>query len=242
MPHPSPPHRHRHVTVIVASGPRLPVLVSLLSPSSWWWSWWWSLLFGVASVFASPSPLLGWRRCASHLAFAAQARSDLRCQWWGSGGVGWRLDRLIGEVLMLSLMLSLVKGTQPSQLSHSSLKPLSCTRYRQPPGPCQCSGPNPDDGGNSGDGNHDTTTRRRRLPQRLGDSRQQGGNKNQGGGVNGNGNDNSKTDDDNDQDSDDNDQDGDDNDQDGDGDGYDHDYDYVTQRQRAIILIVISLV
>ncbi|KAH9172240.1 hypothetical protein EDB89DRAFT_1906353 [Lactarius sanguifluus] len=182
-------------------------LVSLLSPSSWWWSWWWSLLFGVASVFASPSPLLGWRRCASHLAFAAQARSDLRCQWWGSGGVGWRLDRLIGEVLMSSLMSSLVKGTQPSQLSHSSLKPLSCTRYRQPPGPCQCSGPNPDDGGNSGDGNHDTTTRRRRLPQRLGDSRQQGGNKNQGGGVNGNGNDNSKTDDDNDQDSDDNDQD-----------------------------------
>ncbi|KAH9172003.1 hypothetical protein EDB89DRAFT_2070348 [Lactarius sanguifluus] len=90
-------------------------------------------------------------------------------------------------------------------------------------------GPNPDDGGNSGDGNHDTTTRRRRLPQRLGDSRQQGGNKNQGGGVNGNGNDNSKTDDDNDQDSDDNDQDGDDNDQDGDGDGYDHDYDYFVQ-------------
>ncbi|KAH9083799.1 hypothetical protein EDB83DRAFT_2309712 [Lactarius deliciosus] len=209
-------------------------LVSPLSPSSSWWSWW-SLLFGVASVFASPSPLLGWRRCASHLAFAAQARSDLRCQWWGGGGIGWRLDRLIGEVLMLSLMLSLVKGTQPSQLSHSSLKPLSCTRYRQPPGPCQCSGPNPDNSSNSGDGNHDTTTRRHRLPQHPGDSRQQGGNKNQGGSVNGNSNDNSKTDDDNDQD-------GDNDDQDGDGDSYDHDYDYVTQRRRAIILIVISLV
>ncbi|KAH9008499.1 hypothetical protein EDB83DRAFT_2323102 [Lactarius deliciosus] len=218
-------------------------LVSPLSLLSWWWSWWWSLLFGVASVFASPSPLLGWRRCASHLTFAAQARSDLRCQWWGGGGVGWRLDQLIGEVLMSSLMSSLVKGTQPSQLSHSSLKCTaglfaaralstccaillsininnnrprprlpdaapSCTRYRQPPGPCQCSGPNPDDG------NHDTTTRRHRLPQRLGDSQQQGSNKNQGGGVNGNSNDNSKTDDDDDQDSD--------------SDGYDHDYNYVT--------------
>ncbi|KAH9159804.1 hypothetical protein EDB89DRAFT_1915590 [Lactarius sanguifluus] len=115
-------------------------------------------------------------------------------------------------------------------------------RVLLPPGPCQCSGPNPDDSGNSGDSNHDTTTRRCRLPQRLGNSRQQGGNKNQGGGVNGNGNNNSKTDDDNDQDGDDNDQDGDDNDQDGDGDGYDHDYNYVTRRQRAIILIVISLV
>ncbi|KAH9009974.1 hypothetical protein EDB83DRAFT_2322584 [Lactarius deliciosus] len=187
-------------------------LVSPLSPLSWWWLWWWLLLFGVASVFASPLPLLGWRRCASHLAFAAQARSDLKCQWWGSGGVGWWLDRLIGEVLMSLLMSLLVKGTQPSQLSHSSLKR-----------PCQCSGPNPDDSGNSGDGNHDTTTRRRRLLQRPGDSRQQGGNKNQGGGVNSNSNDNSKTDDDNDQDSD-------NDNQDSDGNGYDHNYNYVTRQ------------
>ncbi|KAH9159328.1 hypothetical protein EDB89DRAFT_1916391 [Lactarius sanguifluus] len=72
------------------------------SPSSSW------LLFAVASVFASLSLLSSWSRCASHLAFAAQAmQSDLRCQWWGGGGTGWQLDRL-GSAKSLMLMMSLL--------------------------------------------------------------------------------------------------------------------------------------
>ncbi|KAH9175058.1 hypothetical protein EDB89DRAFT_1904242 [Lactarius sanguifluus] len=137
------------------------------------------------SVLSSLLPRLCLAVAVVELESAMQ--SDLRCQWWGGGGTGWQFDQLrSAKSLMISLLFIVLAKSQFPK-----------------------AGPNHDNGGN---GDHNTTTRRHRLPQCPGDSRQQGGNNS--GGANSNGNDNSKTDDGND-----------DND---DGDGYD--YNYVTQR------------
>ncbi|KAH9180284.1 hypothetical protein EDB89DRAFT_1900226 [Lactarius sanguifluus] len=72
----------------------------------------------------------------SHLTFVAQAMQlDLQCQWWGSGSISWKLDRLglVKLLMMSSLFIVLAKSQFPKV------------------------GPNHDNGSNSSDGDHDTT-------------------------------------------------------------------------------------